>query len=539
MNTSNFNLSLMRSLKARVTVFTLAIFLFSIWSMAFYATQMLQEDMQKILGEQQFSTAQFVAAELDDELNDRLRALEKVADEFTPVMLLNPASLQAQLERHTVVQGMFNAGTFVTRIDGSAIADVPRSSGRIGVNYMDRAFIAAALKQGKPMVSAPLIGKRLHVPIIGMAIPIRDTRGRVIGVLVGVNNLNLPNFLDKITNSRYSKTGGYLLAAPQHNVVVTATDKSRIMQPLPLHGDSKLQDRYQRGYDGFGVDVDARGMEVLSAAQHVPVAGWYVETTLPSAEAYAPIRSMQQRMLLAAVLLSLLAGGLTWWLLRRELSPLFAAVRTLASWPDTRVPMQSLPITREDEIGELIAGFNRLLAILARREAELRTSTERLNEAQQIANIGSWNRDLVSGEVVWSEETYRLFEIDPNRNCASYEAFIDAMHPEDRDMLDRSYAESLATRMPYEIVHRLLMRDGRIKWVHKRNLLIFDATGKHLRSQGTMQDITERREIELELEHHRNRLERLVKERTEELHASMEATKRALTHLEQQKICAR
>ncbi|MCX7156886.1 MAG: EAL domain-containing protein [Rhodocyclales bacterium] len=130
-------------------------------------------------------------------------------------------------------------------------------------------------------------------------------------------------------------------------------------------------------------------------------------------------------------------------------------------------------------------------------EAELRASADGLNEAQRIAQVGSWTLDLVSGELIWSDEVFRLFEIDPKQFAATYEAFLDAIHPDDRDEVNQAYANSLATRAPYEITHRLRMRDGRIKWVHEQCLSNFDSAGKPLRSQGTVQDVTQRKLAEL------------------------------------------
>jgi diguanylate cyclase (GGDEF)-like protein/PAS domain S-box-containing protein len=129
-------------------------------------------------------------------------------------------------------------------------------------------------------------------------------------------------------------------------------------------------------------------------------------------------------------------------------------------------------------------------------EAALRESEHRLNEAQRIAQLGSWELDLVSGELIWSDEIFRLFEIDKSKFGASYEAFLDAIHPEDRDRVNQAYTDSLETRAPYEITHRLRMPDGRIKWVHERCETHYDAEGKPLRSTGTVQDITARRQAE-------------------------------------------
>jgi diguanylate cyclase (GGDEF)-like protein/PAS domain S-box-containing protein len=126
-------------------------------------------------------------------------------------------------------------------------------------------------------------------------------------------------------------------------------------------------------------------------------------------------------------------------------------------------------------------------------EKQLRISTERLMDAQRIAGIGSWRFDLVNNELSWSEEVFRLFEIDSSQFPATYEAFLNAVHPEDREAVNRAYTESLAKHGPYEITHRLLMRDGRIKWVCERCRTHYDADGKPLYSQGTVQDVTERR----------------------------------------------
>ena len=122
-----------------------------------------------------------------------------------------------------------------------------------------------------------------------------------------------------------------------------------------------------------------------------------------------------------------------------------------------------------------------------------------LTEAQRIAHIGNWALDLVTGKLRWSEETFRLFEIAPDQFGATYDAFLDAIHPEDRDEVNRAYAASVENRAVYAIDHRILMADGRIKWVQERGTTDFDEAGKPLRSRGTVQDITERKRAESEL----------------------------------------
>lgn len=145
------------------------------------------------------------------------------------------------------------------------------------------------LRDGKPVISRPLLGKKRKLPLVSVVVPLLDAQGRVIGVLTGVTDLDKPNFLDKIAQSRYGQTGGYLLMAPQHGVFVTAADKSRIMQPLPVPGSNAMHDRYMQGFEGYGVAVNSRGVEELSAAKGIPTAGWLLAVSVPTAEAFAPV----------------------------------------------------------------------------------------------------------------------------------------------------------------------------------------------------------------------------------------------------------
>lgn len=124
------------------------------------------------------------------------------------------------------------------------------------------------------------------------------------------------------------------------------------------------------------------------------------------------------------------------------------------------------------------------------QERKLIDSEARLKQAQHTAHIGNWELDLVANRLYWSDEIYRIFEIDPAGFSPSYESFLNAIHPEDRNAVSLAYTRSLETKEPYEIIHRLRMVDGRVKWVSERCDTTFDAMGRPLRSVGTVQDIT-------------------------------------------------
>ena len=120
----------------------------------------------------------------------------------------------------------------------------------------------------------------------------------------------------------------------------------------------------------------------------------------------------------------------------------------------------------------------------------------RLAEAQAVAKVGSWELDLRNNILTWSDETYRIFEMDRTKFGASYEAFLERVHPEDRDAVDRAYKESIASHQSYAIDHRMLMENGGTKIVHERCHHYYDENGRPIRSVGTCQDITQRKRAE-------------------------------------------
>lgn len=359
------------SLKTRVTLFTLVIFIASLWSLAFYASRMLREDMQQQLSEQQLSVVSFIARAIDDHLDDRIQALEVLAGTLGAQTFGDVSGVQHILDSQSVLQTMFSGGIFITRDNGTAIAEVPHALGRIGLNFMDRDAIAAALQKGKVAIGSPVVGKKPEVPIFVIGVPIHDAAGLRVGALVGVVALKNADFLDHLTQSAYGKTGGYFLVARQERLIIAATKKERIMQPLRPRGEIPAIDRFIDGFEGSQVYVNPVGVEVLNSVRRLTSVDWGVSASISTDEVFAPIRAMQRRMIIAALLLTVLAGMLTWWMLRRELSPLFDTARTLARMSASDQAPQPLPIVRQDEIGALIGGFNHLLATLAQQKADL------------------------------------------------------------------------------------------------------------------------------------------------------------------------
>ncbi len=166
---------------------------------------------------------------------------------------------------------------------------------------------------------------------------------------------------------------------------------------------------------------------------------------------------------------------------------------------------------------------NRILKeeINERRKAEkdFKKSERKLKESQQIAHLGYWEFDHVSNRLYWSEEIYRIFGLDPGEFRGSFEDFMKVVHPEDRESVAGAYADSVKNRTIYDIVHRLLLKDGTLKYVHERCKTEYDDNGKAVHSLGTVLDITDLKRAEEELQEYRECLEDKVKKRTAEINS--------------------
>jgi PAS domain S-box-containing protein len=122
----------------------------------------------------------------------------------------------------------------------------------------------------------------------------------------------------------------------------------------------------------------------------------------------------------------------------------------------------------------------------------LRESEEKLRLAEDAAKMGSWHSNIVADEWVWSDRCKALFGLSPD-TAMSYGVFLAAIHPDDRDRVDRAVQDSLAKKVPYEVEMRVALRDGSVRWVASKGEAFHDDSGRAVRMAGMALDITGRK----------------------------------------------
>lgn len=142
--------------------------------------------------------------------------------------------------------------------------------------------------------------------------------------------------------------------------------------------------------------------------------------------------------------------------------------------------------------------FNKIMSYL--KEKKLVEESEfRLLQAQKAAKVGNWQTDLDTLDVVWSEENFHTFELDPHTFKPSHESFISYVHPEDRELVNEAFFKSFSSKEFNTVEHRIITAKGKLKYVEERWIVSFNEQGIPKSVFGTCQDISERKLIELKL----------------------------------------
>jgi PAS domain S-box-containing protein len=152
-------------------------------------------------------------------------------------------------------------------------------------------------------------------------------------------------------------------------------------------------------------------------------------------------------------------------------------------------------IPLENKLGEInaIMGVARDITERKRMYETLKKSEMQLSVAQEVANLGSWDVDLVSNTVSWSPQLYRMLDIDPQERAASLEAFIGSIHPEDREKVKHVIEQALRDGKSFEFEHRRIRRDGVLRYLWAKGFISQDESGRATRVFGVEHDITERK----------------------------------------------
>jgi len=287
---------------------------------------------------------------------------------------------------------------------------------------------------------------------------------------------------------------GGLRTMPQ---IVSARLQLADQQQLAFFGTPRdeTQIKAARLESGFRIDGDR-----ILLAQPVMASGAREGTLYLLADLHATTSQLLKLyggifalVLVASLLVAFILSNQFLHLITTPILRLAGTARTIADHNDYSVRAAKVC---GDEVGVLTDAFNQMLAQIQSQDTALRENENKLAQAQAIAHLGYWERDLITDRLMWSSETNRVFGLSPEEDVNNFARFQELIYPEDRDMVMQAIGVALRGGPRYEVEYRVVWPSGEVRFVYSQGDVILDEAGQPRRMFGTVQDVTERKLVD-------------------------------------------
>ena len=467
-------------------------------ALAWLSLSYFQQQLKDNVAAQQSVLTSLIAEHLDDNLTVARAELTGIARNAPRGILDDPNWARRFLEAQGEHKTTFDNSIALLSREGTLIAEIPLVPGRIGNNFSYRDYFKKTVASAKPVISDPFFSsKESRHPVVVITAPLFDASGRVDGVLVGSLDLTGRNFLGKIARTTIG-SGGYLYLFNTDRTMIMHPNEKRMLTRDVAPGKNPGFDQAIAGFEGTLETVNSRGLAVLTTFKRLSTTNWILAANLPQSEAYAAIAKVKRYM--AALLFAALGFSVlvAWYSMKFLTAPLLRFTGHVASFGGKQGAERFFSADPGDEIGMLAALFNRMVRDLDRDREALIREKGLLADAQRLAQVGNWESDLKTGKVSCSQEMFHITGLARDAFAGTREAFFDLVHTDDRPQLERAIAESLRGGVPFALEHRFVQPDGTVRTVLAMVEVTFDNGKVPLRLFGTVQDITRRKQAELE-----------------------------------------
>lgn len=388
--------------------------------------------------------------------------------------------------------------------EGKVIASTKETI--IGVDVSGREPFLEARKKSpnQAYVSQPCYDPYLEANCLFIAAPIISMNSNEpIGVIINAYN---PAILNGITIGSASRSEAWEVYLVNRDKIMLT--ESRFIEGAPFKqvvDTEPVRKITEEGKEMVGRYRNYRGVSVVGASAYLPEYGWTLLTEIDEAEAFARLKTLGIVALITGLIsIAAVAGaGITFATsVSRPIKKLTYATKRLA---DGDLSYRA-ELAHKDEIGLLADSFDSMADKLSKEIAghiqakkKLRKSEASLANAQRIAHLGNWEWDVIENEVRWSDEVYRIFGLTRQNFEATYESFLNSVHPDDKEFVKKSITTAFQEKILRDKEYRIVRPDGSVRVVYTQGEVVSDSTGRVIQVRGTIQDITERKRIEEEI----------------------------------------
>lgn len=376
---SSHELAPRRSIKNRITAVSFAVItlLIAVISLTLFL------EFRSILKERIFAQQFTLTGEIAEQMHGRLRLaqrqLDSMAGDLAAGRLESPAVQLDHVCRHTGSRLIFDAGFAVIGLNGRVLADNLAAEAFDATDLNNRDYLREPLRNGKAYISAPFRGQKPpHTPLIAMSTPIRDSKGRIIGVLAGFHRLGAGQFLTSLSAERLGGTGYiYILRG---RTLLMHPDPARVMEVVAEGNNAGIDRSVQSSFEGSMELYTSRSQHMLSSFKKIGDTGWVLVSNTRYDEVYKPLKRLTLYTLLISAAGILLALLLIRLFAKRLSAPIQQLIDHIDGVYSTGLQWQPVRLNSGDEFEHLASEFNAMMLDIFEANRSVREANQRLSE---------------------------------------------------------------------------------------------------------------------------------------------------------------
>lgn len=348
----------------------------------------LKSEIKNQINKEQYTQAKFIAKDIQHKIEERTQFLVALAENIPTQKIQSETFLIDTFKRYMAFTHFFPQGFAVVRPNGvGVIAEYPFIPGRKDLLVTDSEWLIRAKNSKDIVISLPLRSKVVDGVLVIIAKALRDKNGRVLGILEAPIFLNRPGFMEYIFKQDFSERSDILVISRSNQMFLASSNPSLVLKPTPKSAMAGFFYEVMGGLNGYGEMVNDRGDNMLAAAADINSPDWFVIVRAPVEKVYQTINESLRVAILNGLIVSFFVFLAITFFLFLFFNPLKEAAESVRNMVLHKNSLSHIKGYKDDEIGDLIIGFNAVIDMVNERNDKLEKSNAVFESLSQIDGL--------------------------------------------------------------------------------------------------------------------------------------------------------
>ena len=348
----------------------------------------LKSEIKNQINKEQYTQAKFIAKDIQNKIEERTVFLSALAENISTQKTQSEAFLIDTFKNHIGFTDFFPQGFAFIRPDGvGVIAEYPTIPGRKNLIFTDSEWLIRAKNSEGVIISLPFRSKVLGEVLVIIAKALRDKHGRLLGILEAPIFLNRPGFMEYIFKQNFSERSDILVVSRSSQTFLASSQPSLLLKPMPKKEMVGFFSEVMGGLNGYGNMVNDAGESMLTAAADINSPDWFVMVRAPVKKVYQTINESLRVAIINGLIVSFSVFLTITFFLYLFFNPLKEAAKSVKNMVLHKKTLSHIKGYKNDEIGDLIIGFNAVIDMVNERNDKLEKSNAMFESLSQIDGL--------------------------------------------------------------------------------------------------------------------------------------------------------